>query len=49
MGKERWVVVRVNADLLESYRKHKPETRGLTYTALVDLIIRERLEEFDKK
>ncbi|RLG99793.1 hypothetical protein DRO19_01340 [Candidatus Bathyarchaeota archaeon] len=45
MGKEKWVTIRVNTNLLEEYRKYKPETKGLTYTALVDMIIRERLAE----
>ena len=43
------VVIRVNADLLEEYRKYKPETKGLTYTALVDMIVRERLAELSSR
>ena len=41
----RKVHVWIDSDLLEEYRKYKPETKGLTYTALVDMIIRERLAE----
>jgi len=44
----RKVHVWIDSDLLEEYRKHKPETRGLTYTALVELIVRERLKELIK-
>lgn len=41
----RKVHIWVDANLLEEYRKYKPETKGLTYTALVEMIIRERLRE----
>ena len=49
MGKEKWVTIRVNTNLLEEYRKYKPETKGLTYTALVDMIVRERLAELSSR
>jgi len=42
------VHVWVDADLLEKYRSFRPETKGLTYTALVDMIIRERLVELQR-
>jgi len=46
--KSRLVHVWVDPDLLEEYREYKPETKGLTYTALVDMIVRERLVELQR-
>lgn len=39
------VIVRVDVDLLESYRKNHPELKNLTYTALTDTILRKVVEE----
>ena len=47
--RSRLVHVWVDPDLLEEYREYKPETKGLTYTALVDMIVRERLVELQKE
>jgi len=47
MGKK--VHIWIDSNLLEEYRRYKPETKGLTYTALVDMIIRERLAELSSR
>jgi hypothetical protein len=33
-------LVRVDEELLEQYRKDKPELEGLTYTGIVDFMLR---------
>ena len=48
-SKSRVVHVWIDSDLLEEYRKYKPETKGLTYTALVEMIVRERLAELSSR
>ena len=45
----RKVHIWIDSDLLEEYRKYKPETKGLTYTALVEMIVRERLAELSSR
>ena len=42
MGKR--VIVRVDVDLLESYRKNHPELKGLTYSAVTDVILRKAIK-----
>ena len=39
------VIVRVDVDLLDSYREKHPELKGLTYSALTDIILRKSVKE----
>ena len=40
---EKDKLVRINTDLIEEYRKDKPKLQGLTYTAIVDVMLRDVL------
>ena len=37
-----------NKELLDSYRKNRPELKGLTYTALADIMLRKAIKEAAK-
>jgi len=38
------IMVRADAKLLEQYRSLHPELKGLTYTAIVEVMLRKALE-----
>ena len=39
------VMVRVDSKLLEQYRERHPELKGLTYTAVVEVMLRKTIGE----
>jgi len=44
----RVVKINVNKELVDQLKEKYPETKGLTYTGLVDLMLRKVLKEASK-